>query len=456
MTTKVTIPIVFLYLPPHPSLGHREEPAFETTSSLIDTVETKTKALVITLRENQEDKHRAEARLEELHSLVKTMGAEIVSSLIIPLRTITPATLIGSGKVAEVMTIAEEAHAEVIIFDHDLPPRCQRNLEEMTSLAVIDRQEVILQIFSDRAATKEAVLQVDLARQEYSLPRLTRKWTHLSRQQGGAKGTRGEGETQLELDRRIVANRITQLKEELKKIEAQRAIQRKSRSNGTVPTAAIVGYTNAGKSSLLNLLAKSDVLVEDKLFATLDPTTRRISFPNGGDILLTDTVGFVSDLPHQLVNAFKSTLEEASHDDFIIHVCDAAHPDMLQCYDTTMEVLASLGCEGKPMVVFINKMDMALNEFAVAKILSQQPDAICGSIKDGTGIDKLMAAIEAKAHESHPEHEYLFPNTRHDLVALVRNNGTLIHAEYLPEGILVKARVPERLLSKFEPFERTL
>ena len=418
-------------------------------------METKTKALVITLRKNHEDDHRAEARLEELLSLVKTMGAEVVSSLIIPLRTINPATLIGSGKVAEIVTIAEEAHAEVIIFDHDLPPRCQRNLEEMTSLAVIDRQEVILQIFSDRAATREAVLQVALARQEYSLPRLTRKWTHLSRQQGGAKGTRGEGETQLELDRRIVSNRITQLKEELKKIEAQRALQRKSRSNGTVPTAAIVGYTNAGKSSLLNFLSKSDVLVEDKLFATLDPTTRKISFPNGGDILLTDTVGFVSNLPHQLVDAFKSTLEEAAYDDFIIHVCDAAHPDMIQCYDTTMEVLASLGCEGKPMVVFINKMDMVHNEFAVAKILSQQPDAIRGSIKDGSGIKELLIAIEAKAHESHPEHQYLFPNTRHDLVALVRNNGTLIDAEYLPEGILVKARVPERLLSKFEPFERT-
>jgi len=435
-------------------MGHREEPIFETTSSLIEVLETKTKALAIVLRKNQESDQRAEARLEELLSLVKTMGAEVVSSLIIPLRTINPATLIGSGKVAEVMTIAEEAQAEAIIFDHDLPPRCQRNLEEMTSLAVIDRQEVILQIFSDRAATREAVLQVALARQEYSLPRLTRKWTHLSRQQGGAKGTRGEGETQLELDRRIVSNRITQLKEELKKIEAQRAIQRKSRSNGTVPTAAIVGYTNAGKSSLLNLLSKSDVLVEDKLFATLDPTTRKISFPNGGDILLTDTVGFVSNLPHQLVDAFKSTLEEAAYDDFIIHVCDAAHPDMLQCYDTTMEVLASLGCEGKPMVVFINKMDMVHNEFAVAKILSKHPDAIRGSIKDGTGIKELLLAIETMAHESHPEHQYLFPNTRHDLVALVRNSGTLIDAEYLPEGILVKARVPERLLSKFEPFEK--
>jgi len=435
-------------------MGHREEPIFETTSSLIEVLETKTKALVIVLRKNQESDQRAEARLEELLSLVKTMGAEVVSSLIIPLRTINPATLIGSGKVAEVMTIAEEAQAEAIIFDHDLPPRCQRNLEEMTSLAVIDRQEVILQIFSDRAATREAVLQVALARQEYSLPRLTRKWTHLSRQQGGAKGTRGEGETQLELDRRIVSNRITQLKEELKKIEAQRAIQRKSRSNGTVPTAAIVGYTNAGKSSLLNFLSKSDVLVEDKLFATLDPTTRRISFPNGGDILLTDTVGFVSNLPHQLVDAFKSTLEEAAYDDFIIHVCDAAHPDMLQCYDTTMEVLASLGCEGKPMVVFINKMDMVHNEFAVAKILSQHPDAIRGSIKDGAGIKELLLAIEAMAHESHPEHQYLFPNTRHDLVALIRNSGTLIDAEYLPEGILVKARVPERLLPKFDPFEK--
>ncbi|MEA5032813.1 MAG: GTPase HflX, partial [Sphaerochaeta sp.] len=294
-----------------------------TDTTLIQIDQLQTKAFVVVIRPQGEEIRRSQARLEELLSLVQTMGAEIVSSLVIPLRETNAATLIGSGKVAELDALAKEAGADCIIFDRDLPPRVQRNLEQTMDIAVIDRQEVILQIFSDRAATKEAVLQVALARQEYSLPRLTRKWTHLSRQRGGTKGTRGEGETQLEIDRRIVLNKITVLKDELKKVEAQRAIQRKSRSNGTLPTAAIVGYTNAGKSSLLNLLSKSDVLVENKLFATLDPTTRKVALPRGGDMLISDTVGFVSDLPHQLVDAFKSTLEEARYDDFIIHVVDA-------------------------------------------------------------------------------------------------------------------------------------
>ncbi len=432
--------------------GRSKEPAFITDQSLHETGLSPTKALVIVLKEHQEDNRRVEARLEELLSLVDTMQAECVGSLIIPLRTINPATLIGSGKVAEIATIAEEAHADCIIFDHDIPPRAQRNLEELTSVAVIDRQEVILEIFSARAATKEATLQVALARMEYSLPRLTRKWTHLSRQQGGAKGTRGEGETQLELDRRNISNRIVALKEELKKVEAQRAVQRKNRSNGMAVTAAVVGYTNAGKSSLVNKLCASDVYVEDKLFATLDPTTRKYNLPHGGELLLTDTVGFVSDLPHQLVEAFKSTLEEARYDDFIIHVCDAAHPDMLECFDTTMAVLEQLGCAGKPMVVFVNKMDAAHNSFAVAKIQERYPEAVLGSVREGTGLDTLAAAIEAMAHATSPERTYLFPHSRHDLVALVRSNGTLIDIQYVDEGIMVRARIPDRLVSKLQPF----
>ncbi len=425
-----------------------------TDTTLIQIEQLQTKAFVVVIRPQGEEIRRSEARLEELQSLVQTMGAEIVSSLVIPLRETNAATLIGSGKVAELDALAKEAGADCIIFDRDLAPRVQRNLEQTMDIAVIDRQEVILQIFSDRAATREAVLQVALARQEYSLPRLTRKWTHLSRQRGGTKGTRGEGETQLEIDRRIVLNKITVLKEELKKVEAQRAIQRKSRSNGTLPTAAIVGYTNAGKSSLLNLLSKSDVLVENKLFATLDPTTRKVALPRGGDMLISDTVGFVSDLPHHLVDAFKSTLEEARYDDFIIHVVDAAHPDMLQCFETTMKVLSSLGCEGKPMVVFINKMDRAHNEFSVAKILADHPGSIAGSVRGEQGIAELLNAMEIMAHHSHPEFSYLFPHSRGDLVALVRNNGTIIDIRYIDDGVAVTARVPARLLSKLEPFAR--
>ncbi len=410
------------------------------------------KVLVVTTREQGEDTRRAEARLEELMSLVQTMGAQIVGSLIVPLRNINPSTMIGSGKVAELEVIAEEHKADCIIFDRDLQPRVQRNLEQKMDLAVIDRQEVILQIFSDRATTKEAVLQVALARQEYSLPRLTRKWTHLSRQRGGTRGTRDKGETQLEIDRRLVTDRIASLKKELLKVEAQRTVQRKNRDDNPTVTAAIVGYTNAGKSSLLNTLANSDAFVENKLFATLDPTTRRIPMPNGGEILATDTVGFVSDLPHQLVEAFKSTLEEAAFSDFIIHVVDASHPDMLQCYETTMQVLASLGAEGKPMVVFINKMDKVHDTFSVFKLISEHPEAISGSIKEGTGIDQLLLAMEETSYQSHPELSYFFPHSRHDLVALLRNSATIISIDYPDEGIQVVARVPKYLISKLEPF----
>lgn len=413
------------------------------------------KAYLVVLRKQGEDTRLAEARLEELQSLVQTMGAEIVGSLVIPLRETHAATLIGSGKVAEVQALVQDVGADCVVFEQDLPPRVQRNLESTFDIAVIDRQEVILQIFSDRAATKEAVLQIALARQEYSLPRLTRKWTHLSRQRGGMKGTRGEGETQLEIDRRIVLKRITLLKKELRKVESQRTIQRKNRYEGTIPTAAIVGYTNAGKSSLLNLISKSDVLVENKLFATLDPTTRKIPLPRGGELLVSDTVGFVSNLPHQLVDAFKSTLEEAKYADFIIHVVDASHPDMLQCYETTMEVLSSLGCEGKPMVVFINKMDARHDEFSVAKIVADHPGTITGSVKRNEGIGELLLSVERLAHISHPEYAYLFPHSRGDLVALVRNNGTILHIDYMDEGVKVHARVPQRLVDSLASFLTT-
>ena len=447
MTTKITAPIVCA------SCTYcTKEPNFIIDTTLHEAHDTPTRILAIVIRGQQEDLKQSEARLEELQSLITTMKAQTVASLIIPLRSIHPATLIGSGKVAELAEIVEESNIECIVFDHDISPRAQRNLEEMTSVAVIDRQEVILQIFSDRAATREATLQVALARMEYSLPRLTRKWTHLSRQQGGAKGTRGEGETQLEIDRRIVTNRIVALKDELKKVEAQRTVQRKNRLSSTIPTAAVVGYTNAGKSSLLNLLCASDVLVEDKLFATLDPITRKLVLPHKSEMLLTDTVGFISNLPHQLVDAFKSTLEEAQFNDFIVHVCDASQPDMLSCFDTTMEVLESLGCGEKPMVVFINKMDAVHNEFAIAKIVERYPKTILGSVKQKMGIDELALTLEAKANQTHPERLYHFPNNRHDLVALIRNNGTLIDVQYLDDWIAVRARVPERLVAKLEAF----
>ena len=429
-------------------------PSQNTRNMLHDTVEKAQRTLLIVLRLQEDTQSRAETRLKELRSLVKTMGSEIAGDMIIPLRQEHPATLIGSGKVAEVSQLCEELDVQCIIFDHDLSPRSQRNLEKITGLCVIDRQEVILQIFANRAMTREAVLQVALARLQYSLPRLTRKWTNLSQQKGGVKGTRGEGETQLELDRRIVLRRIDQLKEELAKVQEQRNIQRKSRKEGNVTTGAIVGYTNSGKSSLLRVLSNADVLVEDKLFATLDPTTRKVKLPGGYEVLLSDTVGFVSELPHHLVDAFKSTLEESKEADFLIIVCDASHPDMLACYETTMEVLRSLDSADKPTIVMINKMDACLEEFAVARLKSMAEHVVETSVKYRRGLDELENAIEDIIHLLRPLRDYVIPNDRHDLVAWLRRNGSIESIRYEENGIHLSARLNERNEAYLEDFVR--
>lgn len=414
------------------------------------------KTLLVVLKLQEDTLPRVEARMEELRSLVQTMGSDIVGDMIIPLREENPATLIGSGKVEELIIQCDEQEADCIIFDHDLSPRCQRNLEKITGLCVIDRQEVILQIFANRAMTKEAVLQVALARLEYSLPRLTRKWTNLSRQQGGVKGTRGEGETQLEIDRRLVLRRIDMLKEELSKVQEQRNLQRKSRREGTIPIGAIVGYTNSGKSSLLKALSNADVLVENKLFATLDPTTRKVKLPGGYEVLLSDTVGFVSDLPHDLVDAFRSTLEETKDADFLIIVCDASHPDMLACYETTQEVLRSLDCADKPTIVMINKMDACIEEFAVARLKSMTEHAVETSIITRQGLDQLEQQIEDIIHQLRPLRNYLIPNDRHDLVAWLRRNGSIETILYQEDGVHVQARLSQRNEAYLEAFRNYL
>ncbi|RQW03898.1 MAG: GTPase HflX, partial [Calditrichaeota bacterium] len=301
------------------------------------------RAFLVGINEQQEELADSNYHLEELHNLVDTMGIEPVSSIMVKLREKNSRYLIGKGKMEEIGEMAEECRADLIIFDCQLSPSQQRNLEQYYNIAVIDRQEVIIDIFADRASTKEAVLQVALARMKYSLPRLTRAWTHLSKQKGGVRGTRGKGETQLESDRRLVMNRITTLKKELEKVKKNRDVQRKKRLERPVPSISIVGYTNAGKSSLLNLLSDADVLTEDKLFATLDPTTRKIKLEGGREIILTDTVGFIRKLPHDLVDAFKSTLEEAVHADIILHVVDVSNHEYEDHIKVTEEVLADLG-----------------------------------------------------------------------------------------------------------------
>lgn len=415
--------------------------------------DTPERALLITIRFQDESERETEYRSDELRSLVKTMGMIPEKEMIVTVREPKSAYLMGTGKMQEIIDMSRELDIECIVIDKDITPSQQRNWEKAAQCAVIDRREVILQIFADRAQTREAVLQSALARQEYSLPRLTRAWTHLSRQRGGTKGTRGEGEAQLEIDRRIAMKKIAHLKEELKKVRAHRETQRKQRRAIPVPTGSIVGYTNAGKSSLLKALSGADVFIEDKLFATLDTTTKRILLPGGSEVLLTDTVGFVRDLPHNLVDAFRSTLEEAVYADFIIHILDASHPDAMTCYQTTMEVLSSLHCDDRPMIVVCNKMDLCEDRFGLQEIISKHPDALFTSVKQNDGLEEILQRIEALLFDIYPVVVYRFPSDRFDLIAYIRRNGVITDERYDDQGrILVTARVPEQYLSGLSEF----
>lgn len=411
------------------------------------------RAILLVLVPATEERVHAKHRGEELQALVSTMGPLTVHTLMIPMREPNSATLIGSGKVAEIKTLIDTYESDLVIFDRSISPRVQRNLERELECCVIDRDEVILQIFADRAATKEASLQIELARLEYSLPRLTRMWTGLSRQHGGVKGTRGGGEQQLELDRRQIKEKIAFLKDQLKKVQQQRSVQRSQRQNSNVPLGAIVGYTNSGKSSLLNALSQAGVLVENKLFATLDPTTRAVKLPGGAEVLLSDTVGFVSDLPHNLVDSFKSTLEEAKFADFLIIVCDAAHPDMLGSYATTVNVLEELGCTDKPTIVMINKMDSVHDDFAVARLKSMYSPVVETSVIQGEGLDDLLKQIGETLHELCPVSYYLIPESRYDLIAHIRRSGQVLSIDYLDEGILVETQILERYQSPLLDFK---
>ncbi|MCF7934139.1 MAG: GTPase HflX [Spirochaetia bacterium] len=414
--------------------------------------EKRERALLVTVKDSPGSQTMAEFSQQELISLTETMGMEVAESVIVPIKAPRSTYLIGTGKVKELCEMSEELEVDCIIFDQDLNPSQQRNWEKISEICVIDRREVILQIFADRASTKEAVLQVALARQEYSLPRLTRAWTHLSRQRGGSKGTRGEGETQLEVDRRLVMKHISQIKKDLKGVRAHRETQRKQRQALPVPTGSIVGYTNAGKSSLLKALTDADVLIEDKLFATLDPTTRKIRLPGGAEILLTDTVGFVQNLPHDLVDAFRSTLEETKYSDFIIHLIDASHPEPATCYQTTLDVLESLGCTDKPAVIVINKVDLCDDMIPLAAIRRKDYPIVSISAKTGEGIDKLLETIEQIVFDIYPVETYHLPQDRYDVLAFMRKNGSVITEDFQDDQIVVSIRMPDRFKSAIRPF----
>ncbi|MCW5549409.1 MAG: GTPase HflX [Opitutaceae bacterium] len=393
----------------------------------------------------------ADELLGELHELVENLRIGVVGRELVNLRRPTPATLLGSGKTEEIIAAAKAVDADLIVFDDRLSPAQQRNWEKLSEIAVIDREEVILDIFADRAQTREAVLQVALARMEYSLPRLTRAWTHLSRQRGKGK-MGGEGETQLEQDRRLVNDRITRLKRELAEVQKQRGVQRHKRQRVPVPTASIVGYTNAGKSSLLNKLTGAHVLAEDKLFATLDPTTRQLLLRGNQKLLVTDTVGFIRRLPHGLVEAFKATLEETIVADFLIHVLDVTNPGFEQHHATTLGVLHELGADGKTIVTVFNKIDAATaGDLARARQLA--PDALFVSAHTGAGLDLLETRLVELIADAFQSSELLVPHDRYDVVARLHTLGEIQEQEHRDDGIYLRGRFPPAQSGYFAPFK---
>ena len=367
----------------------------------------KVTALLVVTSDQASSRTAAERNRDELESLCTTLGIRAAAWDFFNVRTFNSATYLGSGQVQRLAYIAEENQCNLIVFNNSISPRIQRNLEEILDIAVVDRQEIILQIFADRATTREARLQVELAQLQYSLPRLKRKWADLSQQRGGVKGSKGSGEKQLELDRRTAQSRIVRLKREIEQIGKSRDTQRKNRTSGNVKNVAIVGYTNSGKSTLLNRISDASVLSEDKLFATLDPTTRRVHLPGGGTALFTDTVGFVSDLPHELVDAFRSTLEEAVLADVLLIVVDASRDDFLMCWETTKSVLEDLGAFDKPRLVLLNKMDKVAPEslFAMDAFSLSGERCMKVSVAKDPSMEGVLIEIEKILNEPEDDKE---------------------------------------------------
>ncbi len=395
----------------------------------------------------------AREHLEELESLTATYGVPVLGSEIVTLRDMNPTYLIGGGKAEEIFRTCEALKADVISFDDDLSPSQQRNWERLTKLAVIDRREVILGIFADRASTREARLQVELARAEYSLPRLTRAWTHLERQRGGGGLRGGAGEAQLEVDRRLVRRQIDRLKRDLKHVRQVRANQRRQRSAIPIPQAAIVGYTNAGKSSLLNALTGAGVLEEDKLFATLDPTTRKIQLPNNQTLLLTDTVGFIRKLPHTLVEAFKATLEEAQTATFLIHVLDASHLNAMDQRKATEDVLMELEAHEKPTLLVLNKIDQVEDRAGLQQLAEGYDNVVTTSTITGEGLNELVELMAEMAGHKMLWVRLSLPADRHDILSLIHREGHVERIHHLSDGTTwVEATVPQKLRNRVTEF----
>jgi len=420
------------------------------TATEIDLGVVRQQALLVGTGSGTRTLDEAEASLSELGLLTDTAGAEPVESVLQRRDAPDPATYIGSGKAQELRGLADALDADVVVFDDELTPAQQRNLEKLFGRDVVDRVALILDIFAQHATSQEGMVQVELAQLRYRLPRLRGRGIELSQQAGGI-GTRGPGETQLEVDRRRIQRRMRKLEDDLKRLARTRNTQRKARRRRELVTVALVGYTNAGKSTLLNRLTASDALVEDQLFSTLDPTTRRLRLPGGETVLVSDTVGFVRKLPHQLVEAFRSTLEEVVDARLLLHVVDASAPTVDQQIAAVRDVLREIGAAELPELVVVNKLDVAGPE-AVDEVLAAHPGAVAVSAATGEGVDKLREVLVERLRALDRIVELSVPYERGDVMAALHREGEVLVEIHGDRETRVRARIPEEDVSRFAEF----
>lgn len=429
---------------------HTQTTASDEERALLVSVETQTQTWGV------------QDSLEELASLAETVDVTVVGSVTQKLGHPHPGTFVGKGKLEEIKNLRDELDYNLVMVDGELTPAQQRNLEQALELKVIDRTALILDVFARRAQTHEGRLQVELAQLQYRLPRLTRMWTHLSRQGVGGVGLRGPGETQLEADRRVANQRISFLKEQLVQVHRHRELYRARRKETPISVVSLVGYTNAGKSTLLNKITGAGVLAEDKLFATLDPTTRRIEVPSGREVLLTDTVGFINNLPTQLIAAFRATLEEISEASMLIHVVDVTHPNVREQVLTVNRTLEDLGVDDRPVIYALNKIDRLTDEQR-AQVLELAPemgisrDMVMISAQKGINIDGLLTAVEEilEREEGFVDVTVTIPFDRSELVERFHSQGHVEDQSYAEQGTTIHGSLPDREMSRFEEFFST-
>ncbi len=426
----------------------------------------KARALLVGIAKGDAKKEYVDDCLKELELLATTYGILSTEKIALSIKTYSAATYISTGKLEDLLQAVQKFQVDLVIFDDEISPAQQRNLEKILRVPVIDRTEVILGVFGDRARTKEAKLQIELAQVRYVTPRLRRMWTHLGKQSGGGGGssgggyTKGEGERQIEIDRRLLKTRIDRLQTQIREMQAHRSTQRILRERTSIPVFAIVGYTNAGKSTLMKALTQAEVLVEDKLFATLDTTTRKYVLPNKQELLFIDTVGFIRKLPHLLVHAFKSTLEEAVQSEFLIHIIDATHPGAVEQSETTLKVLKELKAPNTPAITILNKVDKLAEmgpreREAFTKLKLMYPRAIEMSALEQTGFEALFEEINHVLQKRRVRLQLRVPQSEYKLIAAAIRDGHIYEQSYEENDVLLDVELPQSIAWQFQRYVTT-